>query len=101
MNELTFVVAAQVVDARTGPGREIVLLRPGLAPEWRASLPHLLDQRPATAALVEYVVKLYFRQLPLEAELTGATALSAAVRLALARANGEADEGWEYAQVVA
>lgn len=101
MDELTFVVAAQVVDAQPGPGREIILLRPGLAPEWRAALPLLLDQRPATAALVEYVVKLYFRQLPVEAELTGATALSAAVRLALARANGEADEGWEYAQVVA
>ncbi|GAB3843173.1 hypothetical protein [Hymenobacter jeollabukensis] len=101
MDGLTFVVAAHVLERREDPGREIVLTRPGLAPAWRAELPMILDQRPATAALVEYVVKLYFRQMPVEADLIGWSALTGVVRLALARANGEADDAWEWAEVVA
>ncbi|GAA4382128.1 hypothetical protein [Hymenobacter koreensis] len=101
MDGLTFVVAAHVAERREGIGREIVLVRPGLAPAWRAELPMLLDQRPATAALVEYVVKLYYRQMPVEAELTGWSALTGAVRLALARANKEDDGEWVYGEIVA
>jgi hypothetical protein len=101
MDGLTFVVAAHVLERREELGREIVLIRPGLAPVWRVELPLLLDQRPATAALVEYVVKLYFRQMPVEADLIGLSALTGAIRLALARANREPDGEWEYATIVA
>lgn len=99
MEELAFLLGAYVVE-RSGQEREIIVAKPGLAPAWRAELPALLDQRPATAALVEYVVKLYQRQMPLEAELTGWAVLAGAVRLALAQANGEAEQAWEYGEVV-
>ncbi len=98
MEELTFLLGALVVE-RPGRAREIVVAKPGLAPAWRAELPTLLDQRPVSAVLVEYVVRLYGRQLPLEAELLGWQVLAEAVRGALARANGK-DEGWEWGEVI-
>ena len=79
--------------------REIVLAKPGAA-AWRASLPRRLDQPLATAALVEYVVKLYFRQMPTEAALTGWATLATMVQSALAQANGQQAEEWECGEVV-
>lgn len=98
---LTSLVTAQVVVRREESGREIILSRPGLAPVWRAELPLFLDRRPASVTLVEYIVKLYYRQVPVEAELIGWPALTSAVHFALARANGESDDGWAYAEIVA
>ncbi len=87
MENSTFMIGAHV-QKRLGAEREIVVSRPN-APAWRADLPALLDQLPGSGALVEYVVKLYARQLPLEAELTGWETLTTVVRLAIAGANGE------------
>jgi len=94
MEELTILLGAYVLE-RPGQEREIVLIKPGLAPAWRADLPSLLDQRPGSTALVDYVVKLYRRQMPAEAELTGGEALAEAVRGALARASGEEEQVWD------
>ena len=86
----------------TPPDRERVLIisRPGTASAWRATLPRLLDQRPATGTLVEYVVRLYQQQIPAEAADAGWTALSMMVRMSLGRTNKKEDD-WEAAQVVA
>ena len=94
-----FFMMGACVQGGPGAEREIVVSKPGMA-AWRAGLPPLLDQPPATAALVEYVVKLYFRQMPVEAELTGGAALATMVRSALAQANGQPTEEWECGEVV-
>jgi hypothetical protein len=93
-----FSMGAHVQEG-SGAEREIVLSKPSAA-AWRVGLPARLDQPPATAALVEYVVKLYCRQMPVEAELTGCEALAALVRAALAQANGQPAEEWECGEVV-
>ena len=49
--------------------------------------------------LVEYLVRLFQRQRPTEAASVGLLGLAAVVRMALARANKEA-ENWEWAQEV-
>lgn len=91
------------VESRPGQAREFIIARPGVVGEWRAVLPARLDQRPATATLVAYVVRLFQRQRPSEAATVGLMGLTVVVRMALARANA-ADEGagdWEWAQEVA
>ena len=98
MADALFIIGARVRE-RPDAEREIILSKPSGA-SWRAKLPSMLDKRPATAALVEYVVKLYFRQLPFEAQLTGWETLTAAVRLALTLANGENEEEWEFGQEI-
>ena len=87
------------VESIPGAVRELVISRPGVSWEWRAGLPALLDQRPAPAVLVEYLVRLFQRQRPTEAASVGLLGLAAVVRMALARANKEA-ENWEWAQEV-
>ena len=79
--------------------RVIVISRLGTTSEWRATLPRVLDQRSATATLVEYLVRLYQRQMPEEAAAAGRRALSIMVRMSLSQANEE-ENGWESAQVV-
>jgi hypothetical protein len=98
MANALLIMGAHVQEG-SGAEREIVLSKPSAA-AWRAGLPARLDQAPATAALVEYVVKLYFRQMPVEAELTGCEALTSLVRGALAQANGQPAEEWECGEVV-
>ncbi len=88
------------VESKPGAVRELVVTRPGSFWEWRAGLPALLDQRPAPAMLVEYLVRLFQRQRPTEAASVGLMSLAAVVRIALERANEE-DEEWEWAQEVA
>ena len=100
MGNLRMLVGARV-EGQPGQEREVVISRPGEVGEWRATLPRLLDQVPATAALVEYVVRLYQRQRPTEAAAAGMAGLLAVVQMALARANEEAAEGWEWAEEVA
>ena len=87
------------MDSKPEIIRELVVFRPGVSWEWRAGLPALLDQRPAPAMLVEYLVRLFQRQRPTEAASVGLLGLAAVVRMALARANKEA-ENWEWAQEV-
>lgn len=100
MGNLRMLVGARV-EGQLGQEREMVISRLGGAEEWRATLPKLLDQVPATAALVEYVVRLFQRQRPTEAAAAGMAGLLAVVRMALARANEEAEEDWEWAEEVA
>ena len=100
MGNLRMLVGARV-EGQLGQEREMVISRLGGAEEWRAALPKLLDQVPATAALVDYVVRLFQRQRPTEAAAAGMAGLLAVVRMALARANQEAQEGWEWAEEVA
>ena len=88
------------VESIPGAVRELVVTRPGVAGEWRAGLPALLDQRPAPAVLVEYLVRLFQRQRPTEAASVGLLGLAAVVRMALARANEDAKD-WKWAQKVA
>ena len=88
------------VESIPGAVRELVISRPGVSWEWRAELLALLDQRPAPAMLVEYLVRLFQRQRPTEAASVGLLSLAAVVRMALARANEE-PEDWEWAQEVA
>ena len=88
------------VESTPGMVRELVVTRPGASWEWRAGLPALMDQRPAPAVLVEYLVRLFQRQRPTEAASVGLLSLASVVRMALARANEE-DEEWEWAQEVA
>ena len=80
--------------------RELIISRPGFTWEWRAELPALLDQRPASATLVEFLVRLFQRQRPTEAASVGLLGLTMMVRMALARANEKAED-WEWAQEVA
>lgn len=89
------------VEGQPGQEREMVISRLGGGEEWRTTLPKLLDQVPATAALVEYVVRFFQRQRPSEAAAAGMAGLLAVVRMALAQANEEAAEGWEWAEEVA
>ncbi len=98
MANVLFMLGAHVQE-RPGSEREIVVSKPGAA-AWRAGLPPLLDQPPTTAALVDYVVKLYFRQMPFEAELTGQATLASVVGAALAHANGQPGEEWECGETV-
>ena len=88
------------VESKLGAMRELVISRPGFTWEWRATLPMILDQRPALATLVEYLVRLFQRQRPTEAASVGLLGLAAVVRMALARENEEAED-WEWAQEVA
>ncbi|MBC8085362.1 MAG: hypothetical protein H7Z21_19360 [Hymenobacter sp.] len=88
------------VESRPGAVRELVVTRLGVSWEWRAGLPALLNQRPAPAMLVEYLVRLFQRQRPTEAASVGLLGLASVVQMALARANEE-DEDWEWAQEVA
>ena len=88
------------VEGQPGQEREMVITLLGEIGEWRTTLPKLLDQVPATAVLVEYVVRLYQRQRPTEAAAAGMSGLLVVVRMALARANEE-PEDWEWAQEVA
>lgn len=99
MSNLSLLMGARV---ETPPNRErvIIISRPGTTSAWQATLPRVLDQRPATGTLVEYVVRLYQRQMPAEAAAAGRTALAVMVRMSLGRANEDADD-WEAAQVVA
>lgn len=91
MADAVFILGARIQE-RPNAEREIILSKPsGIA--WRAGLPGLLDQQLSTTALVDYVVKLYFRQMPFEARLTGWDTLAETVRMALVQANGEE---WEY-----
>ena len=99
MSNLSMLIGARV-EMQPDLERVIIISRPGTASEWRATLPRLLDQQPATATLVEYVVRLYQRQMSTEAAAAGWTALSIMVNMSLGQANGE-DEVWEAAQVVA
>ena len=98
MANALFYMGAYVQE---GPGteREIVVSKPGAA-AWRAGLPVRLDQPLTRAALVAYVVKLYCRQMPTEAELTGCETLAVMVRAALAQASGQPAEEWECGEVV-
>ena len=91
------------VESLPGQARELIIVRPGLVGEWRAVLPGLLDQRPATATLVEYVVRLFQRQRPSLAAMVGLLGLTVVVRMALLQANMPNEEGgdWEWAQEVA
>ena len=100
MGNLRILVGARV-EGQPGQEREMVIARLGGAEEWRTTLPKLLDQVPATAALVEHVVRLYLRQRPTEAAAAGMAGLLVVVRMAFARANEEAAEGWEWAEEVA
>jgi hypothetical protein len=81
----------------------MIVFRPGDTWEWRTELPTLLDQRPASATLVEYLVRLFQRQQPSKAALLGMVGLTLMLRLALAKGNKpkEKDGDWEWAQVVA
>ncbi|MDO3416652.1 hypothetical protein Q3A66_16405 [Hymenobacter sp. BT770] len=87
------------VETQPDLERVIIIWRQGTGSEWRAILPRLLDQRPATATLVEYVIRLYQRQMPAEAAAAGWPVLSMLVRMSLGIANGEED-AWEAAHVV-
>ena len=87
------------VESKPEVMRELVVFQPGVSWEWRTGLPALLDQRPAPAMLVEYLVRLFQRQRPTEAASVGLLGLAAVVRMALARANEEAED-WEWAQEV-
>ena len=89
------------VEGQPGQEREMVISRLGGNEEWRTPLPKLLDQVPATAALVEHVVRLFQRQRPSEAASAGMAGLLVVVRMALARANEEEAEDWEWAEEVA
>lgn len=89
------------VESTPGVMRELVVTRPGGSWEWRAGLPALLDQRPTPAILVEYLVRLFQRQRPSEAASVGLLSLAAVIRMAIARANEEDEEDWEWAQEVA
>ena len=98
MGNLRMLVGARV-EGQLGQEREMVISRLGGAEEWRTTLPKLLDQVPATAALVEYLVRLFQRQRPSEAAAVGLLGLSAVVRMALAKANMNMGD-WQIAQVV-
>ncbi|MGI4886463.1 MAG: hypothetical protein ACRYFR_16020 [Janthinobacterium lividum] len=101
MSNLSLLMGARV---ETPPNRErvIIISRPGTTSAWQATLPRVLDQRLATATLVEYVVRLFQRQRPSEAAAVGLLGLAVVVRMALKRANetnGKAGV-WEWAQEV-
>ena len=102
MANLIILIEARV-ESLPGQAREFVITRPGVVGQWRAVLPTLLDQRPATATLVEYLVRLFQRQRPSVAATVGLLGLTAVVQMALARANRADEEGgdWEWAQEVA
>lgn len=102
MANLTMLIEARV-ESLPGQARELIITRPGVAGQWRAVLPTLLDQRPATSTLVEYVVRLFQRQWPSVAAMVGLLGLTVVVRMALARANKLNEEAgdWEWAQEVA
>lgn len=102
MANLKILLEARV-ESRPEQAREIIIARPGVTGEWRAVLPILLDRRPATATLVEYVVRLFQRQRPSEAAMVGLMGVAMVVGMALARAN-ELDKetgDWKWAQEVA
>ena len=88
------------MESKPAVVRELVVFRPRASWEWRAGLPALLDLRPAQPMLVEYLVRLFQRQRPTEAASVGLLSLATAIRMALARANEEAED-WEWAQEVA
>lgn len=102
MANLEMLIEAQV-ESPPEQAREFVIRRPGVFGEWRAVMPVLLDQRPATATLVEYIVRLFQRQRPSEAAAVGLLGLAMVVRMTLARANkpDAETEDWEWAQEVA
>ncbi|MFD2717447.1 hypothetical protein ACFST9_01890 [Hymenobacter monticola] len=102
MGNLIILIEARV-ESLPGQAREFIIARPGVPSQWRAVLPVLLDQRPATSILVEYVVRLFQRQRPSLAATVGLLGLTVLVRMTLARANrpDEAAEDWEWAQEVA
>ena len=87
------------MESIPGTVRELVISRPGVSWEWRAELPALLDQRPAPAMPVEYLVRLFQRQQLSVVAMVGLMGLTIVVRMALNRANKEEDS-WEEVQVI-
>ena len=102
MANLTMLIEARV-ESLPGQARELIISRPGDFGQWRAVLPVMLDNQPATTTLVEYVVRLFQRQRPSLAASVGLLSLAMVVRMALAQADMPNEEGgdWEWAQEVA